>query len=158
MKTNGGTSVPCVVLAKEIAVFCARISENVYITPFRTQNSNPCRKNIRFFCKDSFGSGILSSQGLFRVWVCFGSGFVSGPGLFRVRVCFGSGMMGQGCWAGTKGQWVWDHGTGIRNLWSRFLVSLAFSLHYSKTPLCLGNRNDISSPEVSHHVFPLLYR
>ena len=141
MKTNGGTSVPCVVLAKEIAVFCARISENVYITPFRTQNSNPCRKIIRFFCKDSFGSGILSSQGLFRVWVCFGSG-----------------MMGQGCWAGTKGQWVWDHGTGIRNLWSRFLVSLAFSLHYSKTPLCLGNRNAISSPEVSHHVFPLLYR
>ena len=134
----------------------------------------PRKRNSGFLCED-FGKRIYNAisdpkqqslqkkhpillQGFFRVRDSFESGVVSGLGLFRVRVCFGSGMMGQGCWAGTKGQWVWDHGTGIRNLWSRFLVSLAFSLHYSKTPLCLGNRNDISSPEVSHHVFPLLYR
>ena len=93
MKTNGGTSVPCVVLAKEIAVFCARISENVYITPFRTQNSNPCRKISRFFCKDSFESGVVSGPGLFRVRDCFESGVVSSQGLFRVRDCFESGVV-----------------------------------------------------------------
>ena len=112
MKTNGGTSVPCVVLAKERAVFCARISENVYITPFRTPKQQSLQKNQPillqgfFRVRGCFGSGFVSGPGLFRVRGCFESGVVSSQGLFRVRVCFGSGMRSGmwGCDNGTMGQ------------------------------------------------------
>ena len=35
-----------------MALFCARIPKNGLKTAFQTQNSNPCRKISRFFCKD----------------------------------------------------------------------------------------------------------
>ena len=35
-----------------MALFCARIPKNALKTAFRAENSNPCRKINRFFCKD----------------------------------------------------------------------------------------------------------
>ena len=40
------------ILAEEMALFCARIPKNGLKTAFRAENSNPCRKISRFFCKD----------------------------------------------------------------------------------------------------------
>jgi hypothetical protein len=39
-------------LAEEMAVFCARISNLGTKRRIGHQNSNPCRKTKRFFCKD----------------------------------------------------------------------------------------------------------
>ena len=40
------------VLAEEMTFFCARIPKYCSKTAFQAQNSNPCRKISRFFCKD----------------------------------------------------------------------------------------------------------
>lgn len=93
MKTNDRTSVPCVIPCKRNSGFlCEDFGKRSY-NAISDPKQQSLQKISRFFCKDSFESGIVSSQGLFRVRGCFESGIVSSPGLFRVRGCFGSGFV-----------------------------------------------------------------
>ncbi len=53
------------ILAEKSALFCARIPENGLMTSYKPQNSNPCRKISRFFCKDAQGcSDMQDLQGV----------------------------------------------------------------------------------------------
>ena len=99
MKTNGRTSVPCVIPRKRNSGFlCEDFGKRIYNAisgpkQQSLQKNQPILLQGFFRVRDCFESGVVSSQGLFRVRVCFGSGIVSGPGLFRVRDCFGSGIV-----------------------------------------------------------------